>query len=64
MKQLTAPVMMIQCAAEDLGYLKTLLVEVYTQQQIKTGKFVSQGMVQIFGEEAYKQHIMEPKCTH
>eukprot|EP00957_Ditylum_brightwellii_P139071 10599667-Ditylum_brightwellii.AAC.1 len=52
-----AYVVNIQCATEDVLYMKTLLSVAYEQQLINIGAFVSQGLFRITGEEAYKYQL-------
>eukprot|EP00957_Ditylum_brightwellii_P091525 6969617-Ditylum_brightwellii.AAC.1 len=56
-KRIESWVMIIQSAAEDAAYLKTLLSEVYKKILKKKGNFIPQGMVKIAGEEAFKQSL-------
>eukprot|EP00957_Ditylum_brightwellii_P111452 8500836-Ditylum_brightwellii.AAC.1 len=54
-KRIKSWVVIIQSAAEDATYLKTLISAVYNKKMMSKGNFVMQGMVKIAGEEAYKQ---------
>eukprot|EP00957_Ditylum_brightwellii_P075687 5752183-Ditylum_brightwellii.AAC.1 len=52
-----APVVHIQSVAEDSGYLKTLQSAVYGEKFINQGIFITQGMINIAGEEVHKQAL-------
>eukprot|EP00957_Ditylum_brightwellii_P019410 1464591-Ditylum_brightwellii.AAC.1 len=58
--QIKAVVVSIQCAVEDVAYLKILLLEVYNKEHIKMGTYVPQGLFRMVGEEVYKHHL----CVH
>jgi hypothetical protein len=47
----------VECAAQDGGYIKTLLSKAYEQGLITIGKFISQGYHRMAGEEAYKDQL-------
>eukprot|EP00957_Ditylum_brightwellii_P159603 12149247-Ditylum_brightwellii.AAC.1 len=57
LKRIKSWVVIIQSAAEDAAYLKTLLEAVYDKKMMSKGNFVLQGKVKIAGEEAYKQAL-------
>eukprot|EP00957_Ditylum_brightwellii_P130292 9938745-Ditylum_brightwellii.AAC.1 len=53
--KVTLPV--IECAAKDGTYIKTVLSKAYEQGQIKVGKFIPQGYHCMEGEEAYRAQL-------
>eukprot|EP00957_Ditylum_brightwellii_P014954 1127369-Ditylum_brightwellii.AAC.1 len=53
--EVTLPV--IECAAKDGTYTKTVLSKAYEQGQIKVGKAIPQGYHCMEGEEAYKVQL-------
>eukprot|EP00957_Ditylum_brightwellii_P079816 6069965-Ditylum_brightwellii.AAC.1 len=54
-----ATVIVIQCAAKDASYMKTLLSTACNKGIMDAGVFVPQGVYRIVGKEMYKQKLHE-----